>query len=205
MRADAETSAPAACNPPCPFLPAISGSHDFTLTRRHGAARGAEFYRDALCYAQSQWMAGKPAQAILQLNKAWMADLAGDEPVLTECPTPYRALVWILETAAGGNHGFLGNPVRHFQHLASRMSGPRGETRAWRAWLCLHLSEGVLATAEFPRDGAQVSREGLWIPTAARALREVARHGWPGETDALECRGRSIRPRETAEAALEKL
>lgn len=157
------------------------------LTRRHGARRDAAFYQDALRYAHSQWISGKPAQAILQLDKAWMADLTDtDVAELAKHPPPYQALVWILRRAALGNCGFLGNPVRHFQHLASRMSGPRGEIRAWRAWLCLHLAERVLPAAGFPRDGRQMAREGLWLPNCNRALAAVARGGWPGEAHHAE-------------------
>lgn len=110
-----------------------------------------------------------------------MADLTGDEPVLKTHPSPYRALVWIMETAAGGNHGYLGNPIRHFQHLASRMSGPRKEIRSWRAWFCFHLAEKSLNSAEFPRDGEQLAREGLWIPGYQRARNEILENGWAGE------------------------
>ncbi|MEO7099450.1 MAG: hypothetical protein ABI162_08820 [Luteolibacter sp.] len=166
---------------PCPWLPEIFEIHDFSVTRRHGHAKGADFYLDALRFAQSQWISGKPAQAILQINKAWMADLTGDERILKTHPSPYRALVWIMETAASGEHGYMGNPVRHFQHLASRMSGPRAEIRSWRAWLCFHLAEKTLNTSEFPRDGEQLVREGLWIPGIQRALHEVAERGWEGE------------------------
>ena len=156
--------------------------HDFSITRRHGPAKGAEFYLDALRYSQSQWLAGKPAQAILQLNKSWLADLPADDPALLTNPPPYRALVWILEQAAAGGCGYLGNPVRHFQHLASRISGPRAEIRSWRAWLCFHLAEKILDRAEYPRDGEQIAREGLWIPSLQRALDGVSKNGWPGET-----------------------
>ncbi len=110
-----------------------------------------------------------------------MADLKGDEAILKSHPSPYRALVWIMETASTGNHGYLGNPVRHFQHLASRMSGPRAEIRSWRAWFCFHFAEKILNPAEYPRDGEQIAREGLWIPGFQRALDEVSQHGWPGE------------------------
>lgn len=160
-------------NPPCPWLPEVGGDLDFWITRRHGSFKGGEFYLDALRYAQSLWIAGKPAQAILQLNKAWMADLSPNDPVLAIHPSPYQALVWILETASTGDCGFLGNPVRHFQHLASRMNGPRAEIRVWRAWLCFHLAERCLNGAEYPRDGEQIVREGLWIPSYQRALNEV--------------------------------
>lgn len=130
-------------------------------------------------------MSGKPAQAILQLNKSWLADLRGDEKVLGEHPSPYRALVWIMEHAAAGERGFMGNPVRHFQHLASRMSGPRAEVRAWRAWLCFHLAERTLGSTGFPRDGVQMVREGLWIPGMERAMAEVDARGWYGEVAEL--------------------
>lgn len=169
-------------NSPCPWLPEISGVHDFSLTRRHGSVKGAEFYYDALCYAQSQWIHGKPAQAILQLNKAWMANLEGGESVLKAHSSPYQALAWILTSAAPGDCGYLGNPVRHFQHLASRMSGGRRwEIRSWRAWLCFHLAEKVLNGGDFPRDGEQICREGLWIPGVRRARNEILQNGWPGE------------------------
>lgn len=172
-------------NPACPWLPEVGEIHDFSITRSHGEAKGGGFYLDALRYAQSQWLVGKPAQAILQLNKAWMADLSGGDPVLLSHPPPYRALVWILEMASTRDSGYLGNPVRHFQHLASRMSGPRAETRSWRAWICLHLAEKALNPIEYPRDGEQIAREGLWIPSLQQALHEVSENGWPGEAEEL--------------------
>lgn len=161
-------------NPPCPWLPEVREIHDFSITRRHGSERGGEFYLDALRYAQSQWCLGKPAQAILQLNKAWMANVSANDPVLQIQPQPYRVLVWILEKASTSDCGYLGNPVRHFQHLASRMSGPRAEIRSWRAWLCFHLAEKILDRSEYPRDGEQIVREGLWIPSFQRALNVVS-------------------------------
>lgn len=170
-----------AMNPPCPWLPQVAEIHDFTVTRKHGAERGLAFYQDALRFAQSQWICGKPAQAILQLDKAWMADLSASPEFPDAYASPYLALTWILRHAAAGTHGYLGNPVRHFQHLASRMSGPRAEIRAWRAWLGMHLAERVLPHAGFPRDGEQIAREGLWIPSAGRALEAVASLGWPRE------------------------
>jgi hypothetical protein len=168
-------------NPPCPWLPEVDEIHDFNVTRKHGEARCAAFHQDALRFAQSQWLAGKPAQAILQLDKAWMADLSAAPEFQDAHSSPYHALAWILHRAAAGNCGYLGNPVRHFQHLASRMSGPRAELRAWRAWLCMHLAERVLPRAGYPRDGRQIVREGLWIPSSGRALEAVATLGWPGE------------------------
>jgi hypothetical protein len=173
-------------NAACPFLPTVAGGQlGPWVTRRHGAGKGAEFYVDALRYAQWLWRQRKPAQAILQLNKAWMADLTG--AVADDLPAaPYQALVWIMSGAVvDPEAGFLGNPVRHFQHLASRMSGPRAELRSWRAWLCLHLAERTLGPG-YPRDGQQLVREGLWVPGSARALHEVAVRGWSGEGRAAE-------------------
>ncbi len=168
-------------NPACPHLPEISVIYDFQTTRRHGAKKGVDFYQDALRYAQSLWISGKPAQAILQLNKAWMAELVVDDAALESSPPPYQALSWMLGSASVRNCGYLGNPVRHFQHLASRMSGPRTEIRSWRAWLCFHLAEKLLDPVSHPRDGRQIAREGLWIPGACRALGEISRRGWVNE------------------------
>lgn len=165
-------------NPPCPWLPFVKEIHDFSVTRRHGQHRGPAFYQDALRYAQSQWISGKPAQAILQIDKAWMAEHPGDHG------HPYQALVWILRNSADGNAGYLGNPVRHFQHLASRMSGPRSEIRSWRAWLCLHLAERILPSG-YPRDGRQLAREGLWIPGLPTCLAAIHQLGWAGEIEAI--------------------
>jgi hypothetical protein len=171
---------------PCPWLPPVEGMLDFRMTRRHGDEKGSAYYLDALRYAQSLWLSGKSAQALLQLNKAWMADLAPDDPVLSSHPPPYTALMWMMRRAADGGCGFLGDPVRHFQHLASRMSGPRAEPRAWRAWLCMHLARHVLPCSEFHADGPQLAREGLWVPSWSRALSAIATCGWPGESTAAE-------------------
>jgi hypothetical protein len=122
------------------------------LLTNHSALFNSSPFFPALRSGHRHFQRPSP-QVILQLNKAWMADLSDEDDVLAAHPAPYQALVWLLETAAAGNHGYLGNPVRHFQHLASRVSGPRSEIRAWRAWLCFHLAEKGLPAARFPRDG----------------------------------------------------
>lgn len=71
----------------------------------------------------------------------------------------------MIAAAADGSHGFLGNPVRHFQHLATRMSGPRKEIRIKRAWKCFYIARQVLqGKGDFPLDGRQIAREGIFIP-----------------------------------------
>ncbi|MEK7954024.1 hypothetical protein [Luteolibacter soli] len=142
------------------------------------------YYFAALSYAQSLWREGKPAQAILQLNKAFMADLSGDEEVLGKFPPPYGALVWMLQQRPEGR--FLGNPVRHFQHLATRVSGERKEIRAWRAWACFHLSQRVLPEGEFPPDEEQVAREAVVFPGWEEVLDAIREMGWRGEVEVLE-------------------
>ena len=151
----------------------------FRDLRALGGRRDAVFYREALTYAQCLWRRGLPAQAILQLDRAWGADLAGDEPVLAEWPSPYGALAWMLARRPEGR--FLGNPVRHFQHLATRVRGERREARAWRAWACLHLAEAILPVEEFPRDVVQIEREGIVVPDVAAVVHGLERRGWPGE------------------------
>lgn len=147
---------------PCPHLPACDPSRQ----KRHGQGRRATFYFDALCFAQGHWLEGKPAQAILQLNRAFSAELSDDDPILETWPWPYAALEWILENSADGGHGFLGNPVRHFQHLATRMNGPRQEIRIAHAWRCFHIARRVLdGKGDFPLDGRQLAREGIFVPS----------------------------------------
>ena len=153
------------------------------ITRELGGMKCHRYYFAALSYAQSLWREGKPAQAILQLNKAFMSDLRGDEEVLEAYPPPYAALVWILQNRPEDR--FLGNPVRHFQHLATRVSGERKEIRSWRAWACYHLSRRVLPGDEFPADNEQVQEEDVAFPEWEQVLAEIRRLGWKAEESVL--------------------
>jgi len=83
--------------------------------------------------------------------------------MVPDLPAPYPALVWYLVNRVDAL--FIGNPVRHFQHLASRMSGEHAELRAWRAWACFHLAKELLPADSFPQDLEQVAKEELEIPT----------------------------------------
>lgn len=168
-------------HPPCPFLPDVPAAFGVESVRKWRGTYGPEAYLAHLCYAQALWQGGKPAQALLQLDRAFAADLSGDEEVLGQWPVPYKAMEWIL--GKGDELGFLGNPVRHFQHLASRMSGPRAELRTWRAWACLHLAERVLGCEGFPRDERQIEREGLRIPGREEMVEKLAELGLPGEAE----------------------
>lgn len=168
---------------PCPLLPEVTHPHGHMVTRVHAPAKCDRFYHAALCYAQSLWREAKPAQAILQLNKAFMADLRGDEPVLQFHPPPYAVLVWFLENRPDGP--FLGNPVRHFQHLATRVTGERKEIRSWRAWACFHLARRILPPDEFPPDHEQIGEESLVIPDWELVLDQIRILGWPGEAEVL--------------------
>ncbi|WP_193210946.1 hypothetical protein [Luteolibacter marinus] len=169
--------------PGCPLLPEVNHVHGHMVTRVHAPERRDRYYFAALCYAQSLWREGKPAQAILQLNKAFMADLRGDEEVLAKHPPPYAALCWILAQRPEG--AFIGNPVRHFQHLATRVSGVRKEIRSWRAWACFHLSREILPAEEFPPDREQVEKDTLVFPAWDRVVTEIRRAGWDGESQVL--------------------
>lgn len=168
----------------CPFLPPAPEAIQPSDTRpfRLGGDPGA-YYTFALKCAQSLWLQGKPAQALLQLNHALGVDMEPDSEALLQWPLPYQAIVWILTRRH--EEGFLGNPVRHYQHLASRMSGPRKELRSWRAWACFHLAEQVLPTDEFPRDRRQIEREQLKIPPWDQVLEGLGNHDSAREVSIL--------------------
>lgn len=138
-------------NPHLPEAPAnLAPDH----TRRHRKECGPLFHQACLELSQSFWLQGKPAQAILQLNRA---------AFVPDRPAPFPALVWFLLNRRPAL--FLGNPVRHFQHLASRMAGDHAALRTARAWACFHLARSILPPLEFPPDEEQLARESLEIPT----------------------------------------
>lgn len=156
----------------CPFLPHAAkamGPSDSRSAREGNDP--SSYYLTALSCAQSLWLQGKPAQALLQLNHALGVKLPANDMILTQWPLPYQAIVWILSRRH--EEGFMGNPVRHYQHLASRMSGPNKEQRTWRAWACFHLAQGILPADSFPIDQRQIDKEQLVIPTWHNALKQL--------------------------------
>ncbi len=170
---------------PCPFLPKVDRvwrARDMAPFRQR---RDAEFYFSALCYAQSLLLEGKPAQALLQINKSFLADFENGEStaILEEWPPSYQAVAWIIETFRDEGETFLGNPVRHYQHLATRMSGPRREVRILRAWACFYIAE--VFAPEYPRDSEQIEREELIIPSFKIIQQAIDRFGWAGEGNVL--------------------
>ena len=167
---------------PCPLLPPATtpaGAADGTPAHHVGAPRDARFFDHALRHAQQFWLRGRPAQALLQLNRALAV-----EPAHTGASArlPYAAIVWILRQP---HTGYLGNPVRHYQHLATRVNEPARALRSWRAWACFHLAAAVLPAAGFPRDEEQIATEALEIPAWPAVLEALAQLGAPGEAALL--------------------
>ena len=139
----------------------------------HGPARDEEFYLTALTYGHYLWQRGLAARAILKLDRALLADLRGDEPVLRAWPLPYDAMAWLLRHTPA--EVFIGNPRVHFQHLADRMNAPRREQRRWRTWACWGLSRVV--RPEFPADLKHLVHE----PSRELIHEKLLGHGIPGE------------------------
>ena len=169
----------------CPFLPEID--RVWLAAELRGYVRGcadAAHYRAALCCAQSRWQDHRPAQALLMLNRAFALALPPDTPVIREFPWPYAALVWILKNSASleKDAAYLGNPRRHFQHLATRMqNGPLQELRVARAWACWWLTCHV--RKEFPADTEQLEREGIREPDAQSIYAGLERLAGPAEAE----------------------
>jgi len=150
-------------NEACPFLPEVDRVWRSADVSMLGADRGPRFYESSLQYAQSQWRCGLPGQALLQINRSFVCKLTAEELCW---PLAYRAITWLMVQRREGQ--FIGNPRRHFQHLATRMVEPHKELRTWRAWACWDLARSVLAEAEFPGDMKQIRNEGVVEPTRER-------------------------------------
>ena len=168
-------------NSPCPLLPEISRPVCAADSRALGRERGEAFYKLCLEYAQSKWMAGLPAQSLLQLNRAMSAELLGDEQLLQEQPIPYGAVAWILKERPDCKGQFLANPRRHWQHYATRMSGPRAQLRTWRAWACYAIASRILPHSDFPHDVEQVENELLVMPKEQEIAIKLDELGLVGE------------------------
>lgn len=151
-------------NSPHPHLPLIQRPYTAADVNAFPKdQRGPDFYLACLRYAQSLWQNGLPAQCILQCNRALSLPLTADEPILRQHPLPYQALAWLILNAPADQ--FLGNPRRHWQHLATRMVEPNKALRTWRAWACWHLAKTLLPESTFPADLKQIRNEHIIEPT----------------------------------------
>ena len=158
---------------PHPLLPEIDRPYEAAEVNAFGKDRGPEFYETCHRYAQTLWQTGFPAKCILLLNRALACPLKADEPVLRRWPLPYQALAWLLIHRPADQ--FIGNPRRHWQHLATRMVEPHKELRTWRAWACWYLAKEILPAADFPPDLKQIREEGIAEPTQAEISHQLQR------------------------------
>lgn len=167
----------------CPYLPPVENVLPASTMRSFGKQeRGGDFYLAALRCAQSLWRQGFPAQSLLLINRALGADLEGSEPVLEDWPLPYGAAVWVMQQRTTAQ--FIGNPRRHYQHLATRMVPPRKVQRSWRAWGCWYFSCRLFP--EYPADEKQIAEEGVIEPQRSAIIEGLKRHGIPGEVPTWE-------------------
>ena len=137
----------------------------------------ADFYLDCLEYSQALWQGeGRPARAILCLDRAFGAELRGDERrVGRVADALFRPWRGYLRHAPEG--AFLGNPRVHFQHYAGRMNEPRREQRRWRAWACWALTRAVLP--DLPGD----PRHAIAEPALREIDAQLQVHGLSGEAE----------------------
>lgn len=161
--------------PPCPHLPEPRPGLDWQVLHSfRDADRGAEFYFACLEYGHALWQRGFAARSLLCLDRAFGANLRGDEPVLRSHPQPYAAMAWLIAHTPEGV--FMGNPRVHFQHYADRMNEPRREQRRWRAWACWALARAV--RPDLPGD----PRHRVVEPGLEEIRRGLDQHGLPGES-----------------------
>jgi hypothetical protein len=160
--------------PICPHLPLSRPGLDWrALHAFRVTARGADFYVACLEYAHALWRRRLPARAILCLDRAFGAELRGDEVILEAHPLPYVAMRWIIEQAPP--ELFIGNPRIHFQHYADRMNEPRREQRRWRAWACWAIVRAI-------RPGLPADlRHQVEEPTIAAITDGLRENGFPNE------------------------
>jgi GNAT superfamily N-acetyltransferase len=170
----------------CPFLPAPERRYTAEDIHALGADRSERFYFTAMGYAQTLWLDGFPAKALLLVNRALSCMLPGvrlweeqtesmgpgsGEPGYF--PAPYHAKAWIIFHRPAGT--FIGNPRRHYQHLATRMVGLHKELRTGRAWACWYLAKELLHESDFPPDTRQLREEGVIEPTRGLIAEQLAK------------------------------
>jgi len=170
----------------CPYLPLPSRPLTADDIHALGQDRGDRFFLTAMSYAQSLWLDSYPAKALLLVNRALSCALpersldapacgsgGQDEVGVDAVAAPYHAKAWIMHHRPEGR--FIGNPRRHYQHLATRMVEPHKELRTWRAWACWYLAKELLPEADYPHDAVQVRVEKIVKPTRAQIAAQLAR------------------------------
>ncbi|HSI64957.1 MAG TPA: GNAT family N-acetyltransferase [Candidatus Saccharimonadia bacterium] len=179
---------------PCPYLPMSGRMLTADSIHALGADRSEKFYFTAMEYAQVLWLAGFPAKALLLVNRSlscWLPGVSYQAAVTHQPPfdgvepciaAPYHAKAWILHHRP--EEGFIGNPRRHYQHLATRMVEPHKELRSWRAWACWYLAKESLPEHEYPDDAKQVREEGIIKPTRAQITDQLSRLSPADDLDA---------------------
>lgn len=160
-------------NEPHPLLPQIDRVYQAQEINAFGKDRGPAFYETCHRYAQSLWRIGFPAKCILLLNRALSSPMPGTEPIFQKLPLPYQGMAWLLLNRPEGQ--FIGNPRRHWQHLATRMVEPNKELRTWRAWACWYLAKEILPESEYPGDLEQIREEGVVEPTRGDIVAHLKR------------------------------
>lgn len=160
---------------PCPHLPTVTEQRPASaLVPFRDKPKGPTFYLTALECAQSRWLEGLPAQAILMINRALTVNFSrwsdDERATLASVAFPYRALAFIIHE--GNRFGFLGNPRRHFQHLATRMTGADKQLRIARAWACWAVSRK--SRPDLIADEKQLTEEGIVEPTVAEISTTLA-------------------------------
>jgi GNAT superfamily N-acetyltransferase len=164
---------------PCPYLPLPNRRFTHDDIHALGADRGEQFYSTAMGYAQTLWLEGYPAKSLLLVNRALSCVLPHvplNAPGSAESgyrAAPYHAKAWIMHQRPAGR--FIGNPHRHYQHLATRMVTPHKELRTWRAWACWYLAKELLPESEYPPDPQQVRDERVVKPTRVLIAEQLAR------------------------------
>lgn len=168
-------------NPDHPLLPAVETVLDAQELQQWGQLRHEAYRLSCLRYAQSLWRQGLPARALLALNQSLSFPLTRPQGHQVQGPPlPYAAIAWVLRERPAGQ--FIGNPRRHWQHLATRVRGEHKALRQWRAWACWHLAERLLPLHEFPPDAQQVAAENLAEPDSRCVAEALAELGEPGES-----------------------
>lgn len=175
------------CRAQCPYLPQIDHgsvaptSQDLKNFRSCPDREPSAHFFACLTKAQFDLIAGLPARALLMLNRAMSLPLhTAPEAFLHQWPIPYAAVAWILKNRRPGE--FLGNPRRHWQHLATRMNaGPIRELRIWRAWACWAIAR--ICLPECLGDQTQLEREKIAEPTEAEIFHNLDATGLPDEAE----------------------